>query len=381
MINILHLVASSHGGAASHVRDLALGLPRQHFQTTVAMTLDGGNVSSSDFTTAKIEFEPVNIASGFAWRGILHLRQLLQAGDFHLLHLHGARAALYGRLAAMTLRLRPRVVFSIHGFATPFYSFPKRIAYLWLERVLQQVTDCTICVAHAEADLFLSLGLAAEERIHILPYGIDVARFATHAEGIAGLRKELNIGQGPVVLTVCRLNVPRDFVSLLTAFRKVQDEFPIASLLIVGDGPQRTEVEGLSHRLELTHRVHITGFRNDVPALMSLADVYVLTSYGWEGYPISTLEAQAAGVPVVVTDAGGSREAVQHEQTGLVVSKCRPDLLAEALLSLLRNPDLRQRLGQAGQNRARREFTRERMVEAMVRVYGEVLNRPEGDLL
>lgn len=372
---LLHLVASSRGGGATHVRNLALGLPCDRFHSTIAMPLDGGNVSPDDFTVAEIEFVPVNIAGGFAWREVLRLRRLLRAGGVHLLHAHGARAALYGRLAVATLgRRRPQVVFSIHGFATPFYSFPKRVAYLWVERVLQRVTDCTICVAQAEADLFLSVGLTTQERTRIVPYGIDVARFATPLADTASLREDLGVGQGPVVLTVCRLNVPRDFASLLTAFRKVRGVFPTAHLLIVGDGPQRAEVEVLIHRLGLTHCAHVTGFRNDVPALMALADVYVLTSYGWEGYPISTLEAQAAGVPVVVTDAGGSREAVQHEKTGLVVPKCRPDLLAEALWHLLRDHGLRQRMGEAGRQRAHREFTRERMVEAMTNIYDELLN-------
>lgn len=370
--NILHLVASSHGGGATHVRDLALGLPRDRFHSTVAMPLDGGNVSPADFTAAGIEFAPVNIASRFAWREVRCLRRLLRAGGLHLLHVHGARAALYGRLAAATLHPRPRVVFSIHGFATPFYSPLKRSLYLGIERILQRVTDRTICVAQAEADLFLSLGLTTRERTRVVPYGIDVARFATPCADIAGLREQLDVGQGPVLLTVCRLNVPRDFDSLLIAFQKLHAELPTAHLLIVGDGPQRAKVETLIHSLALTHCAHVTGLRDDVPALMALADVYVLTSYGWEGYPISTLEAQAAGVPVVVTDAGGSREAVQHEETGLVVPKRRPDLLAEALLRLLHNPDLRQRMGKAEQRRARQEFARERMIERIVAVYDEI---------
>ncbi|MFQ6100786.1 MAG: glycosyltransferase [Anaerolineae bacterium] len=371
LIRILHLVASSHGGGATHVRDLALGLPRDRFCSTVAMPLDGGNVSPADFTAAGIGFVPLNIAARFAWRELLRLRRLLRAGGFHLLHVHGARAALYGRLAAATLRPRPHVLFSIHGFATPFYSFPRRTAYLRLERALQRVTDCTICVAQAEADLFLSFGLTTPEKTRVIPYGIDVVRFAAPPGDLSNLREKLDVGPGPVLLTVCRLNVPRDFASLLAAFRQVRSEFASAHLLIVGDGPQRTEVESLIHRSELTGSAHVTGFRSDVPALMALADVYVLTSYGWEGYPISTLEAQAAGVPVVVTDAGGSREAVQHERTGLVVPRRDSDTLAEALLRLLRNPGLRREMGKAGRRRARREFTRKRMIERITTVYDE----------
>jgi glycosyltransferase involved in cell wall biosynthesis len=372
---ILHLVASSHGGAATHLRDLVLGLPCDRYVPTVAMPLDGGNVLPTDFTQVGVEFAPLSIAGGFAWREIWYLRQLLQAKKFHILHLHGARAALYGRLTASTLRRRPTVIFSIHGFATPFHPLPKRIFYLWLERTLQCVTDHTIAVAQAEADLFLSFGLTTPDKISVMPYGIDVKRFATPPIGVTHLQKTLGVGeQNPIILTVCRLNVPRDFVSLLTAFHSVLSEYPAARLLIVGDGPQRADVEALVSRLSLGQAVQITGFREDIPALMALADLYVLTSYGWEGYPISTIEAQASGLPVVVTDAGGSKEAVLHEKTGLVVPKRRADLLAEALLHLLRNAGLRRQMGKAGQQRVWQESTREQMIQKISHVYDSMLS-------
>ncbi len=373
-VKVLQLAASSRGGGATHVRDLALGLSQDDaFEVTVAMPTDGGNVSPGDFSGAGIPFEVVNIAEGFAWREVRRLRGLLQRGGFHILHVHGSRAALFGRLAAATIRSRPRVVFSIHGFATPWYSLVKRCTYLALERVLQLVTDRTICVAQAEADSFLSHRLARPERIDIVPYGIDVARFAEGPRHTSALREELQLGDGLVLLMVCRLNVPRDFGTLLTAFSLVRSEFPGVHLLIVGDGPQRDRIEGLVTRLGLADSVRITGFRDDVPALMALADVCVLTSCAWEGFPISTLEAQAAGRPVVVTDAGGSREAVLHEKTGLIVPRRSPQLLADALTRLLRDSDLRQRLGEEGRRRARKEFTRERMVERMGRIYDDLV--------
>ncbi|MEM7348381.1 MAG: glycosyltransferase, partial [Chloroflexota bacterium] len=309
--SILQLVASSHGGGATHVRDLVVGLDHQHYQPTVAMPLDGGNVTPEDFTDTGIEFIPVDIAAGFSWKSIAHLRGLIQQHDFDLVHMHGARAALYGRLAVAAIRPRPKMVFTIHGFATPFHPQPKHFLYLRLEKMLQQWTDHTIGVAQAESNLFLSFGLTEASRNSTIPYGIDVARF-TEAPNLdtTSLQNELGLEAGPIILTVCRISVPRDFVSLLTAFQRVYAEFPAARLLIVGDGPQRNEVETLIQDLALTKVAQITGFRDDIPQLMALADIYVLTSYGWEGYPISTLEAQAAGVPVVVTDAGGSKEAV-----------------------------------------------------------------------
>lgn len=365
---LLHIVASSHGGGATHVRDLALELDPPRFTVQVAMPDDGGHVRRQEFEEAGIRFHRLDIAAGFSFQALRQVRSL--ASEVDLLHVHGARAALFGRLAAASLgRRRPRVVFSIHGFATPFYALPRRAVYLSLERALQRVTDCTICVSQAEADLFLAFGLTDQDRVQVIPHGIDVARFARHPADTTSLREELGVGPGPVLLTVCRLNVPRDFATLLSAFGTVRQALPDAHLLIVGDGPQRADVEALIRRLGLEHCARVTGYRRDVPDLMALADVYVLTSYGWEGHPISTLEAQAAGVPVVVTDAGGSGEAVQHEKTGLVVPKSDADQMAVALLRLLRDPDLRYRMGQAGRQRAQEQFARGRMVSALTNLY------------
>ncbi len=377
-IKLLHLVASSHGGAATHLRDLALGLPSEMYQLTVGMPLDGGNVSAEDFIQAKANFLPLDIDRGLAWSGIIRLKQIMQREAFDLVHCHGARSALYARLALainpQQWPSRPKVVFSVHGFATPFYRFPKKAIYLGIERFLQKFTDLTICVAQAEADLFLSFGLTHPEKVQVLSYGIDVTRFR-HAqmETVAQIKTDLGIKPGPVILTVCRLNVPRDFQSLLTAFKEILTEHSQAQLLIVGDGPQRPDVEALIDTLSLQQYVILTGFRDDIPHLMTLADIYVLTSYGWEGYPISTLEAQSAATPVIVTDAGGSKESVLHQKTGLVVPKNDAAALAQALSRLLSGPAYRQQLGRAGQQRAKQEFTREQMLTKMMAIYHSLL--------
>ena len=371
---ILQLVASSQGGAATHVRDLAQNLSPDRYEVSVAFSLDEGNIVPADFTERGISFTPLSIAGGMAWREISRLRHLYASQQVDLVHMHGARAALYGRLAALLMPNRPKIIFSIHGFASPFYGRPKRTLYLTLERALQTVTDQTIAVAQAEADLFTAHGLTSQARVSVISYGIDVGRFAAPNTNLAALRQSLQLSEkAPIILTVCRINIPRDFDSLLKAFANLSNAFDTARLLIVGDGPQRPQVEAMITELGLDERVQITGYRDDIPDLMALADIYTLTSYGWEGYPISTMEAQAAGVPVVVTDAGGSAEAVLHQQTGLVVPKRQPAALAAALQRLLADAELRQKLGHAGQERAKREFTYEAMMEKIEANYEHVL--------
>ncbi|MEM7031267.1 MAG: glycosyltransferase family 4 protein [Chloroflexota bacterium] len=372
--HILQLVASAQGGAATHLRDLVLGLPSDRFQSTAGMPLDNGNVTPADFQEAGHKFIEVPIDRGLAWREINRLRLTVEKLKIDMIHAHGARAAMYARLMAGGAARKIPVVFSIHGFATPFYSFPKRNIYLHLERRLQRATSHTIAVAQAEADLFLSFGLTTADKLSVISYGIDVERFMTATEKNAILRTEFGLkSDNKVILTVCRLHVPRDFETLFEAFKQVQDEMPEARLLIVGDGPQRVELEVKIQQMGLSKLVRITGYRTDIPQLMQLADIYTLTSYGWEGFPISTMEAQAAGTPVVVTDAGGSREAVRHEETGLVVPLQNPVALAEAYRRLLNDDQFREQLGVAGKRRAEMEFTREAMVQRIVDIYDQVI--------
>jgi glycosyltransferase involved in cell wall biosynthesis len=358
-------------GGATHVLDLSLGLSPEQFEVTVGMPEDNGNVSAQQFTKAGIEFVPLTMQSGFAWRDIFTLRRVIKNGRFHIIHLHGARAAFYGRLAVLGLNNRPSVLFSVHGFTTPFYPLLKRVPLLWTERLLQPVTDCTICVAHAEADKFVSYGLTTHEQTRVVYYGIDVDLFANVDGSENGrLRQSFNLTDNDLImLMLCRLHYPRDFDMLFKGMHAILPQHPNAHLLIAGEGPQQADLEANIAKLNLTNNVHLIGLRRDIPELLGLADINVLTSLGGDGFPISSMEAQAAGVPVVITDDAGSRESVLHGETGFVVPMGDAAKLAEAFSTLLSDANLRQKMGEAGRKRADPALRRETMVAAITAVY------------
>ncbi|MEM7331493.1 MAG: glycosyltransferase family 4 protein, partial [Chloroflexota bacterium] len=315
------------------------------------------------------QFIRANIQNGINLSELRALRNLLKNGRFDILHCHGARAGLYGRLAAQTLTQKPKIIFSIHGFATPYYRFPKKQLYLAIEKGLQAVTHHTICVSKAEQALFLKYGLTQEGKTSVIHPGIPLERFSA-ARPNPGLKSELGFSENSqLILSVCRLNIPRDFDTLLTAVSLVQQKCPDTHLLLVGDGPLRPQIEAKIEALSLGDTVHLLGFRQDIPDLLGIADMFTLTSYGWEGFPISTLEAQAMGCPVVVSDAGGAKEAVSDGQTGLVVPKKAPQALANAFLTLLQDDALRSKLGKNGEARAKNKLSRAKMVEALTAVY------------
>lgn len=373
MSRVLHLIASSRGGGAGHVLDLAPGLARSGFDVQVAMPEDGGHVARQDFEAAGIPFQGVEIATGLSWSALRQIRELVRGVD--ILHVHGARAALFGRLAAASLgKQRPRLIYTIHGFAAVHYAMPKRWVLLTLERVLARVTDMWICVANAECTALLAAGIADARRVHVVWNGIHVERFSASQASREQVCKELGLPHDAfLATTVVRLYRPRDFQTLLLAFSSIAQALPQAHLLIVGDGPLRDEVEQRTISLGLQSRVHLLGMRRDVPQLLSVTNVFVLSSKGWEGLPLTVLEAMAASVPVVASDVGGTGEAVVDGHTGYLFAPGDACQLAAHVLALASDPSLAQHLGHNGLLRAQEHFTLQRMIRETATLYKQVL--------
>jgi glycosyltransferase involved in cell wall biosynthesis len=371
-IDVLHLVASSRGGGAVHVRDLALGLDPDRFRVQVAMPEDGGTVRREEFEAAGIPFHPVEIAEGLSLREVRRLRRL-SIGKA-ILHVHGARAALFGRLAASRMDRRPAIVYTIHGFATPYYPQPRRGLLLAIERLLAPRTDRFVAVCEAERAALLAAGIGSPERIETVRNGIDVARFRDPGLDRTAARAHLGVpADAFLVTTICRLFKPRDFDTLLRAFQRVAAFSAAAHLLVVGDGPLRPQIEHTIASLSLDDRVTLTGWHRHPPAIYAASDVYVLTTWGWEGLPLTVLEAMAAGLPVIATAAGGVPEAVVDGETGFLVPRRDVDSLAHALRSAAQNPGRARTMGAAGRARAERLFTTTRMVAETARIYEHLL--------
>ncbi len=342
------------------------------------MAEDGGNVSREDFSAAGIPFHQVDIAAGFSLRALRQLCSL--ATEVDILHVHGARAALFGRLAAMSLgRQCPLVIYTIHGFAAPHYLAPRRQVLLASERCLAGCTGHWVCVSNAERESLLRTGLADPSRTTVIWNGIDVAPFANVSQHRHSLRLELDIPQDAfMVTTICRLHRPRDFPTLLQAFGVIQNTLPQAHLLIVGDGPLRAQVEQDIASLALQERVRLLGMRRDVPQVLGATDLFVLSSGEWEGLPLSVLEAMGASLPVVASDVGGTREAVLDGQTGYLFAPRDAEALAKCLQSLAQNPALAHHMGQLGRARVEQYFTRDRMVHETAALYGRLLSGKSG---
>ncbi len=274
-------------------------------------------------------------------------------------------AATVGRVAG--LPVARRLVTTVHNIHNPA-NF--RVA----GRLLNLTSAQVVFESRYERDQLVRRGLNPAKAV-VIPSGIDLTWFAPRPKD-PGILARYGLGEAtPVVGIVARLSEEKGHRHLLRAMRHVHRTIPAAHLLIVGDGPLRTDLEAEAAALGLAGRVHFAGTQRDVRPYVSAFDLFVLASTR-ESFPLAAREAMAMGKPVVAPRVGGCAEVVDDGRTGLLVPPTEPERLAEALLALLGNPEAVARMGAAGRAKAERELGRERWVAAKV-LHREISDQPD----
>jgi glycosyltransferase involved in cell wall biosynthesis len=226
------------------------------------------------------------------------------------------------------------------AFATSRLSIP-------IKRWTSGSAEAVVLNAHSQVEPFRKIFGIAGRNLRVIANSRPVRAIAesvgTLREDRAGLRRGLNLDEKPVLLCLGRLAGQKDQSSLLKACESVATPFTV---LLVGEGPERAELESLSRKLT-GHRVVFAGHQSDPLPWLAAADLFVLPSLT-EGLPGALIEAMAAGLPCITTDIPGNRELVIDGLTGLAVPVKAPELLAKAINRLLDNPALAQRLATAG---------------------------------
>ncbi len=248
----------------------------------------------------------------------------------------------------------------------------RRRWHLCLDRITDRLVDRHVCVSHSVAEFSATQGRLPPEKLVVIPNAVDGERFASAAPADLS---EFGIDTSErLILFVGRLDEQKNPILLIEAFRKIADEFPDTRLMVVGSGPLAARLESLA--ADLADRVIFAGYRTDVPALLRAACCLALPSR-WEGMPNVVLEAMAAGIPVVASDAEGIDELLRGGSLGSIVRHARPDAWAEALRTvLLKSPEV-TKMAQNAQRFSLNEFTSNKMVAAYGKLYGGLLEGVE----
>src|ERR671937_595478 len=348
------------GGAGTYVASLLPALAAE-YDVTLATHGEGPVVAAA--RAAGIEHVPLRHVR---WP-INPLRDLLGLVEFvrvcrrlrpMVVHANTSKAGLLG-LAAARVTGVPVRIFTAHGWPFHSYSGAARL-HRWVHRLINRLATVIVCVSESELHFGNEAGVCSPEKTVVIYNGVDVDA-AVHADP----------GREPAcVVSVGRLKEPKQFTTFVRAIAKLEKRD--VNALIVGEGPDRGEIEREIDRLGVRDRVVLTGERDDVPRLLADAGVFVLSTRA-EGLPLSVLEAMAAGLPVVASDIGASRELVVDGETGFLFPRGNVDALATALERLLRDPGLRERLGAAGRTRVKQLFELGPFVEAHLQLYRRAL--------
>jgi glycosyltransferase involved in cell wall biosynthesis len=386
MTRVLRIISRLNvGGPAIQALTLTQRLEPLGYETTLIRGAEAPREGNMDRLADELGVLPRRVGSLRRELGPRDLRALIEITASvrrvrpDVLHTHTAKAGTIGRLAAMLAGdAAPAVrVHTFHGHVlSGYFSARKERLYTAIERRLARSTTRLVAVSDQVRNDLLRLGVAPPAKIETVPLGFDLAPFQVdpveRARRRAAVRDELGIAADALVVTLVARLVPIKRVDRFLRIAARLRDLDGVRFLIVGDGELATQLEASDAARLMAGRLVWAGLRADMPAVMSASDVVALTSDN-EGTPVSLIEAQAAGVPVVGTNVGGVADAVADGRTGVLVPVDDEDAFAEALRTLLLDRELAERLGAAGPEHVRARFSIDRLVGDIDGLYRRLL--------
>lgn len=290
----------------------------------------------------------------------IKLRRAIRDFKPDVVHSHMVHANILARLLRLSIKI-PRLISTAHSINEGGRF--RTLAY----RLTDRLADISTNVCYEAVAASIAKGAVKNGRMVSIPNGIDTTQFKFDAEARISVRNELNLGANHMLLAVGRLELPKDYPNLFNAvalLTKLRQDF---KLFIVGDGRLKADLEVLVKGLDIEKYVSFLGVRRDIPALMSAADTFVLSS-AWEGLPLVIGEAMACEREIVATDCGGIKEILGD--AGLLVSPKDSDALSSALdQSLSHTAEYRIDVGVKARRRILDEYSLEATVDKYLSLY------------
>lgn len=373
------ITAFSSDAPAQSAAVLAKYLDRDRFDVrAVSLRPVSGHASTAaaDLAAAGIPHMSLGMRGFGDLTAVWRLWRLLGTWRPDIVHSHAFRADVWcgitGRLAGV-----PLVVCTIRNHDTEILraEHPGLIGRVAarLSRISTRLSHRVIAVSDGVAEYLVTAHGVPRDKVSVVRNGFDFARLADDVGDRAAVRARMGWRDDEIVIgTLAILKARKGLSYLVEAARAVVDAHPAARFFIAGDGPDRPMLEAEIERLGLDGRVMLLGHRSDPLALLHASDIYALPSL-FEGLPRSLLEAMALGKPVVVTDIGGSREVVAHEESGFVVPPRDAARLARALSALVASAELRLAFGRAGRLVIEAQFDARGTAAAHERIYNRDL--------
>jgi len=342
---------------------LVEGLARRGHHVT--LTCRAGSPLHDRACSLPVQVLPMHVHGEIDPVTMFRLAGVIRKSEIDIVHMHTSHAHTLGCAGAALARrgkcvVSRRVDFSIRR------SFASRWKYRWK-------VDRYIAISNAIKGVMVNDGVD-DSRISVVHSGIEPKRFEDVEP--ADIRGELGLAPDtPLIGNVAHMTDHKGQCYLIDAMPSILNKLPAAHLVIAGTGELHDELVAQVARLGIERAVSFLGFRSDVPSLVSALDVFVMSSH-MEGLGTSILDAMACGVPVVGTEAGGIPEIITDGENGMLVPTRNPEMLARAVVRVLADKHLADRLAAAGRLTVGERFTVDTMVEGNLAVYRDLVARP-----
>ena len=374
-MRVLQTAQPPHGGVAEHIRAVSLQLAAWgEAQVEAALAPDSRVIEplrEAGIPTHEIHYRPSLTSAGADLRALRELVALIRARSFDLIHAHGAKAGVLGRLAGVLTRTP--VVYTPHGWAFNEYEFrdpsPSRLHHVTVvqtERRLARLARFTICVSRFEEYAAAAQRLPHPERRRVVHHGVEVDRRAEPDPQLIEWKAD-----GVLIGAVSVFRPEKGLNHLVEAAAILRERAPGVRVALVGEGDEREALERQIARLDLGQVARVFSYGGSVEPHLAALDCFALPSFQFEAAGIGVLEAMAMGLPVVASRIGGVPESVRDGETGVLVSPGDPSALAGAILELAADGSTRRRMGEAGQAVVAEGFTLGREATRLAALYRE----------
>jgi glycosyltransferase involved in cell wall biosynthesis len=363
-INILYIIdhIDGPGGTERHLSYLVTMLDKERFDCSI-IVFDLVPNSLTDALMAKgIEVHHIPVARYYVPNAAKQARVIsryMKQRQIDIVQTYHYKADVYGSLIAWLSGV-PRLISSKRDVA----DLKSRFKF-FLHKLVRPLVDRYIVVSGVVADAIVRKEGASLAKIVKIYNGVNLASYRVPSAQEKGAAK-IALGLKPddfVIGMTAWMRPEKDHPLLLGAFKRLKERVPHAKLVLVGEGPHRTEYQEWAEANGLKDDIVFSGLADNVIPFVSAFDVACLVPKGNEGFSNSILEKMAMGLPLVVTNVGGNREAVAHGENGFVIEPGQQDALLQNLLRLVEDPSLLARMGQVSRQRVVELFSLEQMIE------------------
>ncbi len=303
----------------------------------------------------------------FSLKTILNIRKYIQQNQIDIVHSHGYKTNFYALLANL-FKHKP-LVCTCHPWTETSYSLKAKI-YTWLDKFILNRFDKIVAVSSNVREEIIARGIS-KDKVALIENGIDIQRFSNSFNRAELCQKYQLKPDRTIIGTIGRLVPEKAHDILIDAARLIIANYPEVYFVIVGDGPLRDHLQSKVKELNLQEYVIFTGVSNNIPEILSLMDLFVLSSIS-EGLPMVLLEAMAAKKPIVTTKVGEIPNIISNNVDGIVVSPNDTAELKKGIEYFLRNKEKADVMAKNAYSKVVQHFLSKVMAENYIKVYEQL---------